>query len=79
MTEKVNPRVPLAVMDAQAVTTDEYRDHEDACDGVCISCGEWTDGGCESDARAYQCESCGKPTVYGCSEALIMGNLVVED
>lgn len=37
--------------------------------GFCIACGEEAMG-CEPDAREYECESCGKMTVYGAEELL---------
>lgn len=48
-------------------------DHEDNI-GICLSCGE-TQGGCEPDARRYQCESCRESKVYGLDEALLMGRI----
>lgn len=39
--------------------------------GFCLECGEEADG-CEPDARAYACDSCGKHAVYGAEELLIM-------
>ncbi len=39
--------------------------------GICIICGEDQDD-CEPDARRYECESCGKPGVYGDEELLLM-------
>ena len=34
-------------------------------DGVCVECKEITNSGVEPDACAYECESCGRRTVYG--------------
>jgi len=39
--------------------------------GICIDCGS-EQGGCEPDARKYKCEDCGKNTVYGAEELLLM-------
>ena len=39
--------------------------------GICISCGD-EQYGVEPDARKYECESCGKPKVYGAQELLMM-------
>jgi Zn finger protein HypA/HybF involved in hydrogenase expression len=48
--------------------------HIEDNDGYCTTCKEWTaQGGCEPDARRYTCEQCGKPTVYGAEECIIMG------
>lgn len=40
--------------------------------GFCVSCGA-QHGGCEPDARKYECDDCGKHTVYGAEELLLMG------
>jgi uncharacterized protein (DUF58 family) len=39
--------------------------------GFCIACGEQHDE-CEPDARRYPCTACGKNTVYGAEEILLM-------
>lgn len=38
--------------------------------GVCLACGEGK-GGCEPDARAYECEHCGEEQVYAPEELLM--------
>jgi predicted RNA-binding Zn-ribbon protein involved in translation (DUF1610 family) len=40
--------------------------------GFCTSCGAEVYG-IEPDAREYSCEVCGKPTVYGAEELILMG------
>lgn len=45
-----------------AVQRDDYS-------GFCRACGE-SQGGCEPDARGYECESCGEHAVYGAEELL---------
>ena len=49
----------------------------DDMEGICIACGEIQDG-CEPDARKYTCESCGKKTVYGLSQAMLEELIDVE-
>jgi len=39
--------------------------------GYCIKCGA-EHYGIEPDARKYKCEECGKNTVYGAQEIIIM-------
>jgi hypothetical protein len=39
--------------------------------GFCLACGDEAYG-VEPDARKYECESCGKPRVYGAEELLMM-------
>jgi hypothetical protein len=38
--------------------------------GFCLICGV-EHCGCETDARDYECESCGAPAVYGAEELLL--------
>lgn len=37
--------------------------------GFCKACGH-EQGGCEPDARGYECESCGEKEVFGANELL---------
>jgi len=39
--------------------------------GICLACGE-EHGGCEPDAREYECEYCGAHQVFGAEELLFM-------
>jgi hypothetical protein len=41
-------------------------------DGGCLACGEFT-GGCEPDARKYECEHCGEFRVFGAEELILLG------
>ena len=54
------------------INLDEVIDAAECLDGFCISCG-FRQGGCEPDASRYTCEDCGKPTVYGAEEIIMMG------
>jgi hypothetical protein len=38
--------------------------------GFCLVCGN-EQGGCEPDARRYECEACGEKQVYGAQELLL--------
>lgn len=49
-----------------------YADTEDSMGG-CLCCGEYAYG-VEPDARGYTCEECGKPTVYGAAELILIGH-----
>jgi hypothetical protein len=70
---KVTVKVkPLVVR----MSEDEIREAMEALQGVCVACGELADG-CEPEARAYECEVCGTPTVYGIGEALMVGHLAM--
>lgn len=44
---------------------------DDSNMGFCINCGE-EHYNCEPDAREYTCECCGKASVYGAEELLMM-------
>lgn len=61
------------------MSEDEYRslDYEHA--GLCVGCGEETNGGVEPDARRYDCESCGVRKVYGIQELVLMGFIEITD
>ena len=39
--------------------------------GFCLHCGTDADG-CEPDARHHKCDSCGRLTVFGAEEVLLM-------
>jgi hypothetical protein len=61
----------------KSITTDRIMD---ACErqlsslddpGFCVACGN-EQGGCEPDARRYECEACGERKVYGAQELLFM-------
>jgi hypothetical protein len=58
------------------MSEDEIREAIEALQGVCVECGELVDG-CPPDARAYECEACKTPAVYGIDEALTTGHLAV--
>lgn len=66
MTLKLHPDITLEKI-VEAVER-----HNTSLDnpGFCIACGAEVDG-VEPDARAYVCEFCGEPSVYGASELLI--------
>jgi len=53
-------------------TVDDYHEMREDYLGACIACGEYREC-CEPDARAYECECCGEPTVYGPDELLLIG------
>jgi hypothetical protein len=43
--------------------------------GFCIACGH-EQGGCEPDARRYQCEACGERQVYGAEELALIAIVI---
>ena len=53
-------------------------DYQESGNGICLRCGEIQFGGCEPDARHYECEVCGARNVFGMEEALLMGNIIVQ-
>lgn len=55
-----------------------YDDVVDGTIGICISCGDIVHG-IEPDARGYRCENCGRDTVYGAEEAVLMGAVDLND
>ena len=54
------------------MTENDYRSMSEDMTGICRGCG-YEQGGCEPDAREYECESCGERMVYGLEELLMMG------
>ncbi len=61
------------------ISEQEYYEHRANLDGICLACEEWTLGGVESDAQGYGCQSCGELEVFGTEEALLMGELEIEE
>lgn len=55
------------------VSEEDFKEHCNNNDGVCLICGDWTDGGVEPDAENYSCEVCENDQVFGAEQALIMG------
>ena len=60
-------------------TADEYQNmtYGLSNEGWCLTCGELVDG-VEPDARKYMCGCCGKKSIYGLEELLMMGILQIE-
>jgi hypothetical protein len=63
----------------KAISVDEFQDMCDESQGFCTTCQEFTRDCCEPDAENYDCPECGRLTVYGAEQAMIMGLLTVED
>jgi hypothetical protein len=59
---------------ALSMTSKEYRVRTEEYEGICLKCGE-SRYQCEPDAEQYECESCGKNTVYGIEQLMIMGRI----
>lgn len=60
------------------VSIEEYREHAEAFDGICLACGEWSEGGVEPDAGGYLCDYCGANAVCGAEDAMMMDSIKVE-
>ena len=60
-------------------TTEEYEELCESYSGICLACGAIKDGGCEPDAEGYECDECGEHKVQGIENALICGNIDIED
>jgi len=63
---------------AITISEAEYHHHNNNHDGLCLSCKEWTFGGCEPDAVDYPCDGCGASKVVGCELALVMMELDID-
>ena len=57
---------------AKRITLEQYQEADEMLLGFCALCGAER-GGCEPDARKYECEQCGKNTVYGAQMFLEAG------
>jgi hypothetical protein len=53
-------------------TLEDVQRANDEMNGFCLACG-FEQGGCEPDARRYECEACGEKQVFGPHEILFMG------
>lgn len=63
-----------------SLTEEEYEEHTESYDGLCISCLEWTNGDVEPDAENYKCDSCGESKVMGAEQAMMCGHIeIVEE
>lgn len=61
----------VGIMDIiQSEYGDDLQDAFDCNEGICFACGE-IQGGCEPDARLYECEACGEKQVYGIEETVL--------
>lgn len=61
------------------MSEDEFLNHREEYNGICLACSDITYGEVEPDARRYQCATCGKKHVYGIEELLLMGRIEIED
>jgi hypothetical protein len=52
---------------------------DDTLTGVCIKCGDVSEGQCEPDASNYICTECGRSSVYGFSNLVLMGFVTIVD
>jgi hypothetical protein len=59
------------------ISIEEYQDHRENYDGLCLACREFTCGGVEPDAEEYECEACGESKVVGAEIALMSGAINV--
>lgn len=55
----------------------EYYELEEDHFGMCTACGE-EHNCCEPDASSYTCEACGKNTVEGLANLLMLGLVIYE-
>ena len=53
-------------------TLEQFEEAQENNEGFCVDCGAMRDC-CEPDARNYRCDECGRMSVFGAEECLIMG------
>lgn len=58
-----------------AMSEDEYASLSENNGGACLACGEDAYDPVEPDARGYKCHGCGKLSVYGIEELMVMGRI----
>lgn len=71
MPRKYTSRGGLARIAPSMADVDDLGSDRDVT-GWCLACGTPQDG-VEPDARRYECDACGEPTVYGLEELALMG------
>ena len=69
----------MRVSDPKTMTEDEYLSHCQNYAGICLSCSEIQQGGCEPDAENYECLICGDSEVQGIENALVSGAITISD
>jgi len=60
-----------------AVEEDELREAIDSYQGWCTNCQAFTHDSSEPDAENYECPDCGRDTVYGAEQALLLGKITL--
>lgn len=61
------------------MTESEYIEATESNLGYCRHCREFTNDFAEPDARNYKCEECGRMSVFGAEEALLMGLITIDE
>jgi hypothetical protein len=72
------PENKYTVAHPYCISEEEYYDHCDSDDGLCLACGEIREGSTEPDAEGYECEECGAHKVMGFEQAMICGFIEVD-
>lgn len=63
-----------------AITEAAYLEAVEAYMGFCVgTCKEFTRDMTEPDAEGYNCPMCGEATVMGAEQALIVGQIEIDD
>jgi len=55
------------------LTSQQIKGMMNFSEGICESCWETTCGMVEPDAEGYECGCCGKNSVYGIDQAILLG------
>lgn len=62
----------VAAKKPKPISVDQYREMEDAMEGLCLACGALRE--CtEPDAEGYPCDECDESAVVGCDVLLWEG------
>ena len=61
------------------MTPQEFLEYQESYQGYCTNCNFWTRECTEPDAEDYDCPECGENTVIGAENALIMGEIEIDE
>ena len=61
------------------ISPERYEEARESYEGFCINCNEFTRFETEPDAENYECPECGLKGVEGAEQALLKGDIEIEE